>query len=132
MKAEFRIPYPKTAAGKKAWNSLYGLNRFYAGVHWSKRKEAADYWHLLTVAAMNKADVRKKPFKHPVVISMWFNDRLDCTNHAMMVKFIEDGMKGRLIEDDSRPYVKGTEVYFHGEDYILVRVREINEGSKKA
>ena len=42
-----------------------------------------------------------------------------------MFKMIEDGMKGRLIRDDSRKWVKGNETYFHDEDYIKVVVREV-------
>lgn len=127
MTESFRIYYPKDKAGKKRWASLYGLNRFYAGVHWSQRKEAAEYWHLLTRSAMNKQGVRNRPFEKPVVISMYFNDRLDCSNHAAIFKMIEDGMKGRIINDDNRRWVKGNEMYFHDEDYILVQVREIGD-----
>ena len=38
---------------------------------------------------------------------------------------IEDGMKGLIIADDNRRYVKGVAMYFHDEDYILVKVKEI-------
>ena len=125
MKESFKIPYPNTPAGKARWSKLYGLNRFYAGVHWSQRKEAAEFWHRLTVACMQNAGVRKRPFEKAVKITMYFNDRLDCTNHAMYFKFIEDGMIGRLIQGDSRRWVKAGEIAFHDEDYILVEVREV-------
>lgn len=125
MVERFVIPYPKTPAGKSRWAKLYGLNRFYAGVHWSQRKEAADFWHMVTRSCMNNAGVRKKPFEKPVKITMWFNDRLDCSNHAMYFKFIEDGMVGRLIQGDSRRYVKACEIAFHDFDHILVEVREL-------
>lgn len=75
--------------------------------------------------------MRKRPFENPVVITVYFNDRLDCSNHSIMFKMIEDGMKGRLIRDDSRKWVKGTEMYFHDEDYIKVVMREIEEGEKR-
>lgn len=120
-----RIPYPKTEAGKKQWNKLYGLNAYYAGKHWSKRQEDARYWHALTWAAMAKGKCRKTPFENPVIITYYFNDRLDCTNHAMYIKMIEDAMKGRIIQDDSRRWVKGSECYFHDEDHILVIIREV-------
>ena len=130
MREVFKIEYPNTAAGKKDWNKRYGFNRFYAGVHWSERQRAAEYWHNMTRACMERAGVRKRPFDRPVVITMYFNDRQDCSNHAVMFKMIEDGMKGRLIHDDSRKWVKGNEIYFHDEDYIKVVVREIEEGVK--
>lgn len=124
-KEEFRIYYPSSPAGKKLWAKLYGLNAYYSGKHWAKRKEDAEYWHLLTRQAMNRQEVRNRPFEKPVIITMYFNDRLDCSNHAAYFKMIEDGMKGRIINDDSRRWVKGCEMYFHDEDYILVRVREV-------
>lgn len=40
-------------------------------------------------------------------------------------------MKGRLIADDSRKFVKGIECYFHTEDYILVQIREVYNDSKR-
>lgn len=45
---EFTIPYPATPKGKAAWNKQYGLNAYWAGKHWAKRKADADYWHALT------------------------------------------------------------------------------------
>lgn len=125
MKESFKIPYPNTPAGKSRWAKLYGFNRFYAGVHWSKRKEAAEFWHMVTKSCMQSAGVRKRPFDKPVQITMYFNDRLDCSNHAMYFKFIEDGMKGRLIHDDSRRWVRAGMIAFHDEDYILVEVKEL-------
>ncbi len=127
MKECFRIPYPNTDSGKKAWNKEYGMNSIYAGKHWSKRREDAQLWHALTVSAMNKAQVRRKPFDKPVVITFLWNDRLDLSNHAYMAKLIEDGMKGRLIMDDSKKFVKGMEHFFHDEPYIKVIVTEIVE-----
>lgn len=125
MIERFRVYYPKSKAEAKRWNSEYGLNAYYAGKHWSRRKQDADYWHLLTVSAMNRDNVRRRPFAKPVILTFWFNDRLDCSNHAMYIKMIEDGMKGRIIEDDSKKFVKGIECYFHDEEYILVQAREI-------
>ncbi len=121
----FRIPYPTTKAGQKQWSKDYGMNAYYAGKHWSVRKRDADFWHHLVRSCLDGQEVRRIPFKRPVIISFWFNDRLDCSNHGVMIKMIEDGMKGRLIQDDSRKYVKGIECYFHDEDYIKVEVREI-------
>lgn len=121
-----KIPYPATPAGKKQWTKLYGLNAYYVGKHWSKRKEDAQYWHMLTLRAMQGTHCRKKPFEKPVVITFLFNDSLDCSNHAMIAKMIEDGLKGRLIVDDTRRWVKGIEMYFHSADYIKVIIREVD------
>ena len=124
MTEKFKISYPKTAAVKKQWSKLYGMNAYYSGKHWAQRKADAQFWHMLTRQAMDTAQCRKQPFEKPVIISFAFNDRLDCSNHAMMAKMIEDGMKGRILADDTRRYVRGIEMYFHDRDYILVVVRE--------
>ena len=125
MIERFKIPYPNTPAGKSRWAKMYGMNAYYAGKHWSLRKQDAEFWHNLTRACMHNAGVRKRPFEKPVKITMYFNDRLDCSNHAVMFKMIEDGMRGRLIQDDSRRWVKACEMAFHDESFILVEVREI-------
>lgn len=126
MAAEsFKIYYPKNKAEIKRWTKDYGMNAYYAGKHWSKRKEDADYWHLLTLSAMNRQGLRRRPFDKPVEISFKWNDRLDIDNHCVMGKMIVDAMKGRLINDDDRRWLKGVCHYFHDEDYILVQIREV-------
>lgn len=122
---KFRIPYPQTAAGKKQWSKNYGMNAYYAGKHWSVRKRDADFWHKLVWSCLDGQEVRRTPFDKPVILTFYFNDRLDCSNHGVLIKMIEDGMKGRLIVDDSRKFVKGIECYFHDENYILVEIREV-------
>lgn len=122
---EFHIPYPKTDAGRKKWNKLYGMNAIYAGKHWSLRRQDAEYWHALTASAINAAHIRRLPFNKPVIISFYWNDRLDCSNHAYMAKLIEDGMKGRLIVDDSKKFVQGIDHRFHDAPYIKITIKEI-------
>lgn len=124
MTVSFRIPYPASEAGRKEWNRRFGLNSYWSGKHWTKRRGDAEYWHFLVRAEMDRQGVRKRPFDRPVSIAMYFNDRLDCSNHAIYFKLTEDAMKGRVIRDDSRRWVKGCEVYFHDEDCIRVEVRE--------
>lgn len=121
----FRIYYPTSKAELKRWAKDYGMNAYYAGKHWSLRKRDAEFWHLLTRSAMNRQEVRKTPFGKPVEISFLWNDRLDIDNHAVMGKMIVDAMKGRLINDDNRKWLKGVCHYFHDEEYILVQIREV-------
>lgn len=118
----FAIPYPDTKKGRADWNRRFGLNAYYSGKHWAVRKEDADYWHLLVSAEMNRQKVTKTPFDGPVDIRIRFNDKLDIDNHSAMAKMIIDAMKGRVIVDDSRKYVKRLTQEFHDEDYILVEV----------
>lgn len=123
---KFHIPYPSSKAGQKQWSKEYGMNAYYAGKHWSRRKRDAEFWHRLTRSCMDEQNVRRVPFKRPVVVIFHWNDRLDIDNHAVMGKMIVDALKGRVIEDDSRKWVKGVCHYFHDENYIGVEIREIS------
>lgn len=122
----FCIPYPASDAERKKWNKNYSVNAYYGGKPWQLRKRDADFWHLLTVSNMNSQDVRRIPFKRPAIITFHWNDRLDIDNHAIIAKMIVDAMKGRVIEDDTRRWVKGVCHYFWDEDYIGIEVKEIN------
>lgn len=123
---EFRIDYPKSKAGKTAWNRQYGLNAYYSGKHWAARKKDAEYWHLLTREAVYRSNKHPQVFDKPVEIIAYFNDNLDCSNHASELKMIEDGLKGILIIDDNKNYVQGISMYFHAENYIKVVVKEVD------
>ncbi len=123
---EFRIDYPKSKLGKTAWNRQYGLNAYYSGKHWAARKKDAEYWHLLTREAVYRSCKHPRVFDKPVEIIAYFNDNLDCSNHASELKMIEDGLKGILIIDDNKNYVQGISMYFHAENYIKVVVKEVD------
>ena len=125
MQESFRIYYPASKAEQKRWAKQYGVNAYYAGKHWAVRKQDAEYWHLLTRSALNRQEVRRTPFEKPVEISFLWNDRLDIDNHAIMGKMIIDALKGRLINDDNRRWLKGVCHCFHEEDYILVQIKEV-------
>lgn len=123
----FRIPYPASKTEQKRWSKEYGVNAYYAGKHWAVRKRDADFWHWLTTLNMNQQNIRRTPFKRPVIITFRWNDKLDLDNHAVMGKMIVDAMKGRLIENDDRRFVRGICHYFHDEDYISVEIKEVGE-----
>jgi Holliday junction resolvase RusA-like endonuclease len=116
---KFEINYKVT--GKE------GLNKLYAGSHWAIRKKKADYWHQLVQINMKK-QLPKKIFKRPVIITIRYNTRLDIDNHGYLSKLIIDGMKGYLIEEDSRKYVVGLCQVFHEfeKDKIIIEVQEID------
>lgn len=118
------IPYPASPSGKKTWNKRFGFNAYYSGKHWKQRSEDAEYWHMLVAKELARQYKRVKPFEEPVVIRFFWNDRLDLSNHAMMAKMIEDALKGKVIVDDSRKYVKGISHAFHDKDSIVVVVEE--------
>lgn len=120
----FEIDYPPTKKGKTAWNKRFGLNAYYAGKHYQQRKRDAQELHEITWMAMKRAKIKKAPMKVPVRLTFLFDDGLDCSNHAVIVKAVEDAMKGWIIEDDSRKYVKSITMMFHQENCIRVIVEE--------
>ncbi len=126
MVLSFTIPYPTTKSGKSDWNKRYGLNAYYSGKHWAERKKDAEFWHYLVRCELRRQRAKCAALTSPVVISFYWNDNLDLSNHACVAKMIEDALKGVIIEDDSRKHVKGIEHYFHEEDFIRVVIREIN------
>lgn len=116
----FDIQYPNTKAGKSLWNKQYSLNAYYAGKHWSVRKRDAEFWHLLVQEAICKQKKAIHMASVPVQITILFHDGLDCSNHAAIVKMIEDALKGKIIQDDSPKYVRKICMGFH--DINCIRV----------
>lgn len=108
--------------------SSWGMNSVYAGKHWSARKQQASQVHLMVRAAIRKQCRNAKPAERPVTVSIWYNSRLDIDNHGYLAKLIIDGMKGVLIQDDDRRYVRELHQYFHEKDkrLIFVEVDEID------
>ena len=121
----FTIPYPPTKKGKSAFCKRFGLNAYYAGKHWSARKRDAEELHWLAQSAILKAGVQPNILENPVKLTFLFDDGLDCSNHAVIVKAVEDAMKGWIIKDDSRKYVKSITMMFHEKNCIHVIVEEI-------
>lgn len=118
----FTIPYPKTKAAMSAFCKRFGLNAIYAGKHWSKRREDAEFWHLTVKAELMRQNVPCKLCDKPVSISFWWNDHLDIDNHAVLGKYILDSLKGYLIRDDDRRFVKEVHHRFYDGDCITVEV----------
>jgi len=103
---KFTIPYPPTKAGKSAWNKRFGLNAYYAGKHWQARKKDAAELHTLAFAAMRRAKIRKELIPYPVEIVFRWDDGLDIDNHAVLGKAFVDAMKGYILRDDTRRFLK--------------------------
>ena len=114
---EFVIPLKVTGE--------YGLNKIYAGVHWSKRKKQAEYIHTLVRAELMHQRIKRRIFERPVGLTFSYNARLDCSNYGYITKLIEDALKGYFIEDDSRKYVKSITQQFWDGDGIKIEIVEV-------
>lgn len=84
------------------------LNKIYAGVHWQKRQEYTDEWHLAVQVS--------KPKRSTVYVGGFPADchyhfrlpgmKMDISNHAFMVKLIEDGLvRCGVLPDDTQKTV---------------------------
>ena len=120
----FTIPYPPKKQMAKFCRE-YGLNSIYAGKHWTKRKTDKDYWHWLVKSELIKQKIAIQCFENPVSITFYWNDGLDCSNHAYMAKMIEDSLKDHLIKNDDRRYVTEIRHKFYSENYITIQILEV-------
>ena len=125
MTYRFKIAYGKD------FSKRYGLNAYYAGKHWTKRKEDAEFWHYLVNSELRQQGVPKQILQSPVKITFSFNTRLDIDNHAVMEKYIVDSLKGYLLQDDSRKFYVEKTTRFSDKDYIEVEVTEDENAQSK-
>ena len=57
----------------------------------------------------------------PISVTFFWNTRMDIDNHAYMGKMIVDALKGYLIKDDSKKYVRSVKHEFYdGKDITIV------------
>lgn len=118
----FEIDYPPTKKGKTDWNKRFGLNAYYAGKHYQQRKRDAQELHTLTISAMKRARVRRQMVHGPVEVRFYWDDGLDCDNHAVIGKAVVDAMKGYILPDDNRRWVKKVSHAFWDGGKIRVEV----------
>ena len=118
----FEIDYPPTKKGKTAWNKRFGLNAYYAGKHYQQRKRDAQELHALTISAMKRDRVRRQMVHGPVEVHFYWDDGLDCDNHAVIGKAVVDSMKGYILPDDNRRWFKKVSHEFWDGGKIRVEV----------
>lgn len=100
------------------------MNKLYSGKHWSLRKREADEIHIAVKSVIKKMKCII-PFQNPVEIIFKYNSRLDCSNHGYLNKMIEDALKGYILVDDNKKYVKRIITEFQSEtENIIVEIRE--------
>lgn len=77
-------------------------------MHWKRRKELADLYHMEVLELKGKLKVTKYPVE---IFYDWHfkKNPLDTLNCAFMSKMIEDGLVAvEVLKDDSPQYVKRT------------------------
>lgn len=120
MIVTIELDYPPHAT------TTYSDNKYYAGKHWAQRQKDAEYWHTLLRL---EAPWDRPPLRSPVRMTYYWDDRLDLSNHSIMAKMIEDGIKGRIIVDDSRKHVAEIVHRWWNGKKIKIEVEEIDDDS---
>ena len=105
----------------------WGLNKLYAGVHWAVRKRQAEEIHQLVQTMLRQKHIPRKTFQKPVSVRISYNSRLDIDNHGYLSKLIIDGLKGYLIQDDTRRYIRALHQCFWNGEGIWVEILEKGE-----
>ncbi len=118
----FTIPYPPDKRGKAAFCRRFGLNAYYAGKHWAQRRRDAEELHALTLACLKQAGIPAGPMPWPLAVSFWWDDGLDLDNHGAIGKAVVDALKGVLLQDDNRRWVRCIKHQFWDGGRILVEL----------
>ena len=99
------------------------LNKWYAGNHWTKRKQVKDIYKLIVKSQFK--NVFSKSNQYVCIYSFTFKNRpLDCSNTIAMVKMIED----IIFEDDKWDIVRQiTILSMKGkEDFVKITIDDIS------
>lgn len=121
----FTIPYPPTKKGKAAFCKRFGLNAYYGKKQWGERTQDAREMHMLATASMRKARVRKELVSGPVEIRFYWNDGMDVDNHAIIGKMVTDAMKGYILPNDNRKWVRKVSHEFWDGGCIRVEIETL-------
>lgn len=100
------------------------LNKWYAGVHWTKRKEIKDLYYLLVKSQFK--EVLKASGRYSCIYDFYFKSRpLDASNCIAMVKLIED----IIFEDDNYKIVKEIKISSNksNEDKVIIKIKNYGE-----
>lgn len=94
------------------------LNKWYAGMHWTKRKKIKDNYTMLVKSQHKQVFSRTKTYR--VEYHFTFKSRpLDASNCVAMVKMIED----ILFETDSYKVVTGLAITSRKGDHDQVEIK---------
>ncbi len=128
MGISFTIPYPPTREGMTDWNRRYGLNAYWSGKHYKARNQDAREIHQLTQLCMRREGIRRNILDYPVEVQFYWDDRLDADNHAALGKMILDAMKGYILPDDNRRWVRKVSHEFWSGGAMRVDVMPFRDG----
>jgi len=85
---------------------LPSYNKFYAGIHWAKRKKIADEWHERVFYECKAQKI--KPINNPVFIEfdIKFSGAGDADNFCLKV-LIDGLVKAKILRGDDYRFVRG-------------------------
>lgn len=95
-----------TLEGERPWS----WNKFYSGIHWTKRKEEADRIHLLVITEIKESGWLSgalPPGRFDIHTTVYFKNKPQDSDN-ICDKFYIDGLIGTVLVDDDRRYVRKT------------------------
>ena len=98
------------------------LNKWYAGMHWTKRKQIKDNYTVIVKSQCS--EVFSKDKMYSVDYKFYFKSRpLDASNCTAMVKMIED----IIFEDDTYKIVRELKISSDKgyNDLVEIKIKEI-------
>lgn len=102
------FPKPKTTKKKTINIVLVGerpmsWNKYYSGMHWTKRAEETQRVHYLVLSQLKSVQLFTKPVNISI-IGYFKGVPQDCDN--ICAKVYIDALKGKIIKDDSPDFVE--------------------------
>jgi hypothetical protein len=108
-------------------SSKFSLNGIYGGLHWATRLKQSRQIHRMIGFTLLSKKIPIKLFKSPVNIVFGWNSKLDLDNHGYLAKLIIDGLKGYLIKNDTRNYIRTIlHTWWQGQG-IKIRIEKVRE-----
>ena len=98
------------------------LNKWYAGMHWTKRKQIKDNYTMIVKSQCK--EVLPKDKVYSVEYQCYFKSRpLDASNCVAMVKMIED----IIFEDDSYKIVQDIKISSEkaNQDLVIIKIKVV-------
>jgi hypothetical protein len=98
------------------------LNKWYAGIHWTKRNETKNNYKLIVRSQFKKVFPKDMSYECEYIFH-WKKNPLDTSNCVAMVKLIEDV----LFEDDKHDIVPKITIQSKKakEEFVEINIKEI-------
>ena len=89
-------------------------NKWYAGMHWTKRQKLKDEWRSKFHPLISAANMAGMGGMQAMRLRLTYRSRFDADNTTAMIKLLVDQLKGWFIPDDTPAHFRGFSVEYDG------------------